>query len=237
MTGRRRRTEVLSQRALRKSGPSPLRAPRLSRHPRFRSHEPRWRHIDRHGPEALIVERFRPAFKRRVRQQVCLCDGPTTSPLQRSSVVLAAAMPDDSMPSPQRRSLHTGEQNLLFASWPGDHLLDRAKRGDADLRRALVRVVKARTARVTVAVCEELADLDCAAFARKKFAPFVRGLFPVLLARLPKPKHDRDRVKQGGSWDGLGSTEHVPAQRWRKTFGGRSAHGCEFAPGRVVGTL
>ena len=26
-----------------------LRAPRLSRHPRFRCHEPRWRHVDRHG--------------------------------------------------------------------------------------------------------------------------------------------------------------------------------------------
>jgi hypothetical protein len=42
----------------------------------------------------------------------------------------------------------------------------------------VVPVVKARTARVTVAV-PELADLDCAAFARKKFAPMVRGLFPV----------------------------------------------------------
>jgi hypothetical protein len=95
------------------------------------------------------------------------------------------------MASPQRCYLHTGEQNLLFASWPGDHLLDRAKRGDADLRRALVCVVKARTARVTVAVCEELADLDCAAFARKKFAPFVRGLFPVPLARLPQLWRDK----------------------------------------------
>jgi hypothetical protein len=101
------------------------------------------------------------------------------------------------MPSPQRRYLHTGEKNLLFASWPGDHLLDRAKRGDADLRRALVCVVKARTARVTVAVCEELADLDCAAFARKKFAPFVRGLFPVPLARLPQHKHDRELARPG----------------------------------------
>ena len=76
---------------------------------------------------------------------------------------------------------------------------------------------------IDILLCEELADLDCAAFARKKFAPFVRRLFPVPLARLPQPKHDRDRVKQGGSSDGLGSTERAPAQRWRKTFGGRCA--------------
>jgi hypothetical protein len=144
-------------------------------------------------------------------------------------------------PYPQshiRRYLHTGEHNLLFASWPGDHLLDRAKqRGDADLRRALVRVVKHETARVTVAVPEELAGLDCA-FARKKVAPMVWGRRAAgaarharPLARLPQPKHDRDRAKQGGSSDGLGSGEHVPAQLGRKTFGGRCATRREYECG------
>ena len=32
-----------------------LRATRLLRHPGFRCHEPRWRHVDRHGTEALIL--------------------------------------------------------------------------------------------------------------------------------------------------------------------------------------
>src|SRR5262245_10597129 len=45
----------LSQRAGRKSRPSPLRAPRLFRHPRFCYQEPRWRNVDRHGTETLIL--------------------------------------------------------------------------------------------------------------------------------------------------------------------------------------
>jgi GNAT superfamily N-acetyltransferase len=53
--GRSPRAWPLSQRAVRKSRPSPLRARRLLRHPRFRCHEPRWRHVDRHGTEALIL--------------------------------------------------------------------------------------------------------------------------------------------------------------------------------------
>src|SRR5205814_7661563 len=53
--GRSLRAWPLSQRAVRKSRSSPLRAPRLLRHPRFRCHEPRWRHVDRHGTEALIL--------------------------------------------------------------------------------------------------------------------------------------------------------------------------------------
>src|SRR5437867_7247147 len=52
--GRSPRAWSLSQRAVRQSRPSPLRAPRLLRHPQFRCHEPRWRHVDRHGTEALI---------------------------------------------------------------------------------------------------------------------------------------------------------------------------------------
>lgn len=53
--GRSPRAWPLSKRAVRKSRPSPLRAARLSRHPRFRSHEPHWRHVDRHGTEVLIL--------------------------------------------------------------------------------------------------------------------------------------------------------------------------------------
>jgi hypothetical protein len=82
------------------------------------------------------------------------------------------------MPSPKReiaRYLRSGDHDFLFTAWPGHGLLDRAKRGDTDLRQALVSEVKARTARVTVP--EALVGLDCEAFARKKVAPMVRGLF------------------------------------------------------------
>jgi hypothetical protein len=52
--GRSPRAWPLSQRAVRKSCPPPLRSPRLSRHPRFRCHEPHQRPVDRHGAEALM---------------------------------------------------------------------------------------------------------------------------------------------------------------------------------------
>ena len=57
-------------------------------------------------------------------------------------------------------------------------MLECARRGDADLRQALVAEGKARTA--TVRVPEALIDLDCEAFARAKVAPMVRGLFPIV---------------------------------------------------------
>ena len=71
----------------------------------------------------------------------------------------------------------------------------------------------------------------------------VRGLFPVaeqqvlldMLARslvFPSPNTIETVQNKGGSSDGLGSGEHVPAQRWRKTFSGRCAH----AVGMSVGT-
>jgi hypothetical protein len=85
------------------------------------------------------------------------------------------------MPSPQseiERYLRSGEHDPLFGAWPGGNVLECARRGDADLRRALVAEVKARTAAVSVP--EALIDLDCEAFARAKVAPMVRGLFPIV---------------------------------------------------------
>src|SRR5215472_4023876 len=85
------------------------------------------------------------------------------------------------MPSPQseiERYLRSGEHDPLFGAWPGGNVLECARRGDADLRRALVAEVKARTA--TVSVPEALIDLDCEAFARAKVTPMVRGLFPIV---------------------------------------------------------
>ena len=57
------------------------------------------------------------------------------------------------MPSPQseiERYLRSGEHDPLFGAWPGGNVLECARRGDADLRRALVAEVKARTAAVSV---------------------------------------------------------------------------------------
>jgi hypothetical protein len=87
------------------------------------------------------------------------------------------------MPSPQSeiaRYLRTGEHDILFKTWPGNHVLDCCQRGTADLRRALVREVKVRTKRVAMAVSDALVELDCEGFARKKVAPMVRGLFPIV---------------------------------------------------------
>ena len=72
--------------------------------------------------------------------------------------------------------LRTGEHDVLFTAWPGHGLLDRARSGSADLRRALLDEVRARTAHTTVP--EALVNLDIPAFTRKKVEPMVRGLFP-----------------------------------------------------------
>ena len=45
------------------------------------------------------------------------------------------------------RYLRTGQDDVMFAAWPGDSLLDRASRANADLRRALLAEVRARTGR------------------------------------------------------------------------------------------
>ena len=59
-----------------------------------------------------------------------------------------------SMPSPRSEIAHylrTGEHDILFKAWPGNHVLDCCQRGTANLRRALVREVRARTKRVAQA--------------------------------------------------------------------------------------
>jgi hypothetical protein len=57
-------------------------------------------------------------------------------------------------------------------------VLERIQRGDADLRRTLASEVKAQTAGASVP--DALIGLDCESFARKKVAPMVRGLFPIV---------------------------------------------------------
>jgi hypothetical protein len=63
-------------------------------------------------------------------------------------------------------------------TWREGSVLERIQRGDADLRRAFASEVKARTAGVSVP--EALIGLDCKSFARKKVAPMVRGLLPIV---------------------------------------------------------
>ena len=63
------------------------------------------------------------------------------------------------------RYLRTGEHDHLFAAWSGDGLPDRARRGNADLRLALIAEVQARTAHANVP--EALADLDVMSFTRR----------------------------------------------------------------------
>ena len=74
------------------------------------------------------------------------------------------------------RYVRAGEHDVLFAAWPGRGLLDRPQLGSADLRRALVSEVRARTALATV--LDALVNLDVMAFSRSKVEPMVRGLFP-----------------------------------------------------------
>src|SRR5215470_2628960 len=85
------------------------------------------------------------------------------------------------MPSPQSEIegyLCSGDHDPLSGAWRGGSVLKRIQRGDADLRRALISEVETRTAGVSVP--EALIGLDCKAFGRKKVAPMVRGLFPII---------------------------------------------------------
>ena len=75
------------------------------------------------------------------------------------------------------RYLLTGEHDdLFYSAWPGNNLVDRAQRGHAALRRALVAEVQRRTKHVVGP--EAHLDLDVIAFTRAKVTPMVQGLFP-----------------------------------------------------------
>lgn len=73
------------------------------------------------------------------------------------------------------RYLRSGDYDEWFGSFPGDNFTDRAARGHAALRGALVSSVRSRTSHATVP--EVVAGLDVAAYARSKLAPMVQGLF------------------------------------------------------------
>ena len=74
------------------------------------------------------------------------------------------------------RFLHDGTHDHMFTAWLGEHFLECAQRGDADLRQALIAAVRERTAGATFP--EALRNLDVVTFTRDKVAPMVRGLFP-----------------------------------------------------------
>lgn len=71
--------------------------------------------------------------------------------------------------------LATGRHDERFDSWDGD-LFERARRGTAELKVALVGEIRRRDP--SVATPAALRDLDPAAFARRKLTPMVSGLFP-----------------------------------------------------------
>jgi hypothetical protein len=74
------------------------------------------------------------------------------------------------------RFLRTGESDPLFNAWQEEHLLHRARRGDGELRMALVSEVRRRTTEAIEP--EALAGLNVEDLTRTKVAPMVRGLFP-----------------------------------------------------------
>jgi hypothetical protein len=73
------------------------------------------------------------------------------------------------------RYLGTGDHDLLHRAWPGDHLLERAKGADGELRRALVEEVERRARAAETPKAPR--DLETEALLRRKLEPMVRGLF------------------------------------------------------------
>ena len=73
------------------------------------------------------------------------------------------------------RYILTGESNPLYRAWPGCGIMERASRAHDDLRGALVRAVRQRTAGLTH---PPMPQFDAVAFTRGKIEPMVRGLFP-----------------------------------------------------------
>jgi hypothetical protein len=76
------------------------------------------------------------------------------------------------------RFLQSGDHDPLMASWPGRSAVERMRAGWEVLTTALIEEVRFRAGRVDTPVPGTIANGDLAAFARKKFAPMVRGLFP-----------------------------------------------------------
>lgn len=74
------------------------------------------------------------------------------------------------------RYLTTGQHDLHFQTWPGSKLIDRARKGTAALRSALITEVRRRSQGRSVPSCPD--DLDTVALTRARVAPMVRGLFP-----------------------------------------------------------
>jgi len=72
--------------------------------------------------------------------------------------------------------LSTGNYDNAFENWPGATFVERATQGSTALRTALISAVLERARHAAVPICLETIDLDV--FARAKFAPMVRGLFP-----------------------------------------------------------
>jgi hypothetical protein len=71
--------------------------------------------------------------------------------------------------------LKTGDHDLTFAAWSGNWL-ERAIRGHADLKAALIAETERRTA--GLAAPAVIPDTDPVAFVRRKVEPMVRGFFP-----------------------------------------------------------
>jgi len=67
----------------------------------------------------------------------------------------------------------TGDHDLTFAAWSGNWL-DRAIRGHADLKAALIAEVERRT--VGLGPHAVIPDTDPVAFVRRKVEPMVRGV-------------------------------------------------------------
>ena len=75
------------------------------------------------------------------------------------------------------RYVRTGaHDDHVYSAWPGNGLVDRAKRGHATLRQALIAAVRQRTKHAVEP--EALRGLDVIDFTRSKVEPMVRGLFP-----------------------------------------------------------
>lgn len=76
------------------------------------------------------------------------------------------------------RYLATGESDMLFQNWPGQHSLDRIQRGEDALRDALLAQIRRREKGITFHLPDALRGMDIVAFTRDKVQPMVRGLFP-----------------------------------------------------------